>query len=218
MIYSNKRRLYLSGWFQKHHPVSYNIPIKFHKFLILYEMMCKVLNQEYDFSNLEGWANGPIFSSVWGDYSKDRYEFDKLALIELALKSLNINEEIAKKCAFIVDSISSDELIEIVHQLNIWKAKEDEIVSNTYRLSLDEKDFNEADQSLIMNLYNMYSVDLIDSSKVFQINEKYFVFNKDQYDLLTKEHKEILQELSLNKDLINPVFVEIDSDGGLLID
>lgn len=69
MIYSNERKLCLSGWLMEHHEIEYNTPLKLQKFLLFYEAFTKVSGETPDFSHLRGYKKGPVFSNVWGKYN-----------------------------------------------------------------------------------------------------------------------------------------------------
>lgn len=77
MIISNNRKQYLSGWLKNNYYSAYETPIKLQKFLFFYESFSKVRDQIVDFSYLKGYKKGPVFSQVWGDYTKERDEFDQ---------------------------------------------------------------------------------------------------------------------------------------------
>ena len=79
MIYSDNRKLALSGWLKENDYSSYVVPLKLQKFLFFYESASKVAKKEYDFYKLRGYKNGPVFSQVWGDYTKERTLFDNEA-------------------------------------------------------------------------------------------------------------------------------------------
>ncbi len=64
----------------------------------------------------------------------------------------------------------------------------------------------------------MYSVELIDSSRIIYANDMVFVFNKSDIPYFTEEHMDTLFAISTDENLRNPVFVTIESDGGLTVD
>lgn len=47
MIYSNERKLLLSGWLQENNKESYNTPLKLQKSLLLYEAFAKTYQINY---------------------------------------------------------------------------------------------------------------------------------------------------------------------------
>ena len=54
MLWSNERKLALSGWLNENHRSSYSSSLKLQKFLFFYECFSKVDGEEHDFSNLKG--------------------------------------------------------------------------------------------------------------------------------------------------------------------
>lgn len=67
-------------------------------------------------------------------------------------------------------------------------------------------------------LDKMYPIDLIENSSIIEIDSRYFVFHKSDIPRLTEQHFDTLSSLAENKQLCNPVFVEVDEGGRLLID
>lgn len=218
MIYSNKRKLCLSGWLQKHSNEEYNSPLKLQKFLVLYEAFSKVDGEEPDFSHLRGYRKGPVFSHVWGDYTKERAAFNTASMNSYEADPVSVNEKRAKKCAFIVSTLSETELSELTHGLNLWKAKESRILSGEYQVNLSEADFNNEDYSMISCLDKMYPEEIVENSEVIRLECKYFVFHAEDVQKLTEQHFDTLLTLTETEKLHNPVYVEIDEKGRLVID
>lgn len=218
MIYSNERKLSLSGWLKENNNTSYDVPLKLQKFLLFYEALTKVSGEKHDFSYLRGYKKGPVFSNVWGDYTKERAEFNMAAQRAYDKNTEYINVDRAEKCAFIVSTMTEEELSDLTHQMNLWKSKKDRIMSGEYQVDLDESDFNYNDEKLINALDAMYSTKMVKNSKIIMLDKKYFVFSKSDSKLLTEKHFDIMLTLAENEELHNPVFVDIDEEGRLLID
>lgn len=218
MIYSNERKLSLSGWLQENNSTSYETPLKLQKFLLFYEALTKVSGDTPDFSHLRGYKKGPVFSNVWGDYTKERASFNIAAQNEYNKNIKDINVKRAEKCAFIVGTMTEEELSNLTHQMNLWKSKEKRIMSGEYQVNLDESDFNDNDVKLINMLDVMYPTDMVENSEIINLDKNYFVFSKSDSKLLTEKHFDILLTLAGKEDLHNPVFVDIDEEGRLLID
>lgn len=218
MIYSNKRKLCLSGWLRQNCKMEYDTPLKLQKFLLLYESFSKVSGETPDFSHLRGYKRGPVFSNVWGDYTKEREAFNRAADESYASGQIDINEERAKKCAFVVRILTENELSTLTHSMNLWKSKEDRIMRGEYQVNLEERDFNDQDEQIIQLLDQMYPIELINNSEVIHIDNYSFVFKKDDIPMLTEEHFDILCALSENEQLTNPVYVDIEEGGRLVID
>lgn len=114
--------------------------------------------------------------------------------------------------------LSDDELSELTHAMNLWKAKEKRILSGEQQVDLDESDFNEDDRRIICMLDKMYPIGLIRNSSVVEIDSHYFVFNKKDMPRLTERHFDILSSLAESGQLLDPVYVDIDEGGCLVID
>lgn len=218
MIYSNNHKLCLSGWLKEHDAKNYNTPLKLQKFLLLYETFTKTFGGTPDFSHLRGYKRGPVFSNVWGDYTKERAAFDQSAENIYKNQKDTINLERAQKCAFIVGTMSENELSDLTHQMNLWKSKEAQIMSGAYQVTLHEEDFNKEDAAMIRALDMMYPIGLINDSKIINLDNAFFVFKKEEASKLTEEHFDILLTLAEQEELHNPVFVHIDQEGNLEID
>lgn len=217
MINSDDRKLELSGWLMENDEDSYNDPLKLQKFLFFYESFSKANGKPADFDYLRGYKNGPVFSSVYGDYTKERNEFDQRAR-ECYLAVHSIDDRYAVRSDFVVKILSDEDLSDLTHQMNIWSAKADKIFAGHKQVSLDESDFNQDDVSLMHLLESMYPDELIANSCVMRIRDHYFVFSEDDYKRLTDEHRKALFTIARHEELHNPVYVEIDEEGSLLID
>lgn len=218
MIYSNERKLCLSGWLKENSEISYNTPLKLQKFLLLYEAFAKASGEQPDFSHLRGYKKGPVFSNVWGDYTKERTAFNEAAIKTYKAKKDDINIDRAKKCAFVVNIMTETELSQLTHKMNLWKSKEQRIMGGEYNVDLTERDFNKDDEILIHLLDEMYPINMIDNSVIINLDKNYFVFSADDSQMLTEEHFDILMTLAEQENLHNPVYVDIDMEGRLLID
>ena len=219
MVNSNSRKLTLSAWLKFHSEPEYNSPLKLQKFLFLYEAFSKAAgDKKADFDHLRGYKNGPVFSNVFGDYTKERAEFERKANACYELFGKKLNHERALLCSFIVATLSELELSELTHKMNIWKSQADLISKGYLQVPLYESDFNEDDCMMIKTLESIYPLEMIKSSEVINVGNYYFVMSKADFKQLTEEHIDILSALALTDELHNPVFVEVDKKGGLLID
>lgn len=221
MIYSNERKLALSGWLCINDPDEFYKSIKLQKYLFFYECFSKLENDEADFTRLEGWVNGPAFSSVWGDYTKNSKEFVESAKEKYMNMGDLVNNTRAELALFITKVFNESEISEFTHKLNIWKKHENKIINEKIqRVKLDENDLSQDDESLIEMLLSVYDEDTRKNSEVFSIEDNTFIMSKNDYQKLTQDHSFILHELVIKhkESLENPVYVEIDEGGGLIID
>lgn len=218
MVHSNERKLALSGWLLENNSPVYCSPLRLQKYLFFYEAFCKTAKEPYDFSRLKGYIRGPVFSPVWGDYTKERDAFDASAAAHYHNDPGQVNEARARKAAFLVGVLSEAELSELTHRYNIWSQKSPRILAGEQQVELDDADFNAADTRLTQTLEQMYPDTLVKNSSVIPIGEKYFVLSNTDRRRLTEQHMDILSALPELDSLSNPIFVEIEDDGGLLID
>jgi len=218
MIYSNERKLSLSAWLKNNNPQEYASPLKLQKFLFLYEAFTKTAGEQADFERLRGYRNGPVFSTVWGDYTKERDAFELKAEESLKTNKEKINIDRAKQCGFIAAVQTERELSELTHGMNIWQARKDLIERGVSQVPLYEKDFNQSDYDFIKTLGSMFPINMIEASSIIRIDEVYFVIDKQKLQELTEEHYDALSIIAHEKELHNPVYLELEEDGRLLID
>lgn len=215
---SNKRKLALCGWLQKHQREVYESSLKLQKFLFFYEVFSKTEGENADFRNLQGYERGPVFSTVYGDYKHEKSELDAVSMSIPQDELVKINQERAQKTSFMVKSLTENELTDLTHMFHVWSAKEARIMSGERNVPLSETDFNENDQELISQINAIYTNELVQNSTIVSVGEKNFVFSTDDYDKLTEQHHEVLRGLSTSQEIRNPVYVEIDKRGRLIVD
>lgn len=218
MIHTDKRKLQLAGWLKEHSNVEYQSPLKLQKFLLLYELFTKVDKGVGDFSHLKGYKRGPVFSQTWGDYTYERTAFDRAAEKALEADEGSIDEERAKRSLFIVSILSENELSELTHQLDLWKTKENRIMQGEQQVGLEEEDFSQDDAKLVALLEAMYPNELIENTRIVPLDNHYFLFSKKDAARLTEQHYDTLGELAEKEHLHNPVYVELDEEGRLIVD
>ena len=219
MMFSDDRKYTLSGWFQVHERKLYNRPYKLQIFLILYEFFSEIENDESDLNFLIGVKKGPVFGAVWTDYGKVCDRFHISSKYSYEKKVINVNENRAKRCAFIVQTLTEEEWSSFMKKLNIWKAKESEILNHKYNIAeLDLADLNDEDINLITMLYNRYSSELVENSEIITVKEKKFVVSKIDHEKIIQNYMERLEKLAKKPKLYNPVFVKLDDEGKLVVE
>ena len=219
MMFSDDRKFALSGWFQVHERELYNRRFKLQIFLILYEFFSEIENDEADLNFLFGVEKGPVFGAVWDDYGTicDGFHINSKSFYED--KVININENRAKRCAFIVQTLTEEEWSILMKKLNIWKSKESEILNHKYKIAeLDLADLNDEDINLITMLDNLYPSEMVENSEIISVKEKIFVVSKVDYEKIIQNHMERLEKLAKKTNLHNPVFVKLDDKGNLVVD
>lgn len=218
MVHSNKRKLRLSGWLMENGQEEYSSALKFQKFLFFYEAFAKIDGETPDWNSLKGYRNGPVFGTVLGDYTHERSAFDAAARQEYAASPEQIDEARAIKSKFLTEIMSEKELSDLTHKLNIWKAKKDRIAAGERQVELCESDLNGSDESILRTLEQMYSLEFIRNSHIIKMDTHYFLFNKEDIPKIKEEHYDTLSILTDSEKLSNPIYVEIDDEGRLLID
>lgn len=128
-----------------------------------------------------------------------------------------IDLTLADKIGFFIKTCTEDELSGITHSMNIWRSKRDRILSGEYQVDLEDKDFTSDDAEIINNIVSAYSKEFIQNVKVLPIKIKFFCFLKNAA-VLTPVQMDTLQELANESSLENPVYVNIDESGRLLVD
>ena len=114
--------------------------------------------------------------------------------------------------------MEESELSDLTHAFHIWNVKEDRIMGGGYQVSLDESDFDSGDIHLTKTLLAMYPEEMINHSYVLPVKGKNFVFSTDDARLLTEQQADTLWRVADDPELVNPVFVQIDAEGRLIID
>lgn len=215
---STERKMVLSGWLKTHQPNDYAISLKLQKFLFLYEAFSKVENDNYEFTSLEGWKNGTVFCNVWNDYTKSRNVFDRSADSLYNSNAEPVDLSRASVCGFITSVLNEQELSELSHCFNIWKKEEDKIKKGIFHVKLSDDNFDDSDIKLVNMLKSMYPLDFVKNSVVLNMGNYHYVLSKDDHKRLTDAHYDALAELAENEELKNPVYVEIDEEGCLVVD
>lgn len=216
-VNSTKNKLALSGWLLENNTEEFYTSLKLQKFLFFYEILCASEGEEPDFKSLQGWKDGPVFGTVYGDYTYRLESFINESEKALKENFSFINEPIAKLASFVISIMNKSDLSTYSHMFNLWKAKEDYINKGEKRVSLDKEDFNSNDRKILDELKGAYTEEFIDSVSIIKINSKVFILDKYVAETLSDENKNTLEVLSNHNDLINPVYLDIE-DGVLIVD
>lgn len=213
MICSNDRKKVLCKWLKENDRLSYQISLKLQHFLFFYECASSVIGEEPDFSHLKCYENGPVFSQVWEDYTKENIRFnEELDNISMQKMMDNINGNLAESIDFFIRTCTTKELTDITHEMNMWKVKtprgDDEMV---------KEDFSDSDQEKVRLILEIFSVDFVRNMTVIPYGDKNFVMTKKDASDLTPEQMDVLYKLSSDETLTNPVYINIE-DGVLEID
>lgn len=214
MINTPYSRLKKLKWLYNNEKLSSFNNLEVQKFLFFSEMFNKKQGEEYDLKSLRAYKNGPVFSDTWGDFKHDYDEIDRA--IDSSQIDFNSNiENSLKKAGFLVNSLSNDELIELTHNLDMWKSKEEDVKKEVRHIPIKENDITDLDLVKIGHLYDLCDIENVYNT--FAINDKKFLLLAEQMLEFNEEHLHVLQELSTSKELLNPVYISIE-EGVLLID
>jgi len=166
-------------------------------------------------SYLKAYKNGPVFSDVYGF---QRYEKDFLESTVNANNdtSYNVDKENVEKALFLTSTMTDTELSDLTHQLDMWKSKKKLIDDGKKQIPIELSDISSEDKEKLKKIYK--TALLIDNFKIIKIANKIFLIKKEELNDLTDEHYEVLDLLSQENDLINPVYLSIDGEGVLLVD
>ena len=201
----------LIGWAKTH--MDFAPDLKVQKFLFFYECLSKIAGDAYDFSDLKGYRRGPVFASVYAENKYDTGRFHAQCME--AAQNVAINEARAKQALFLAQMLGKG-LSDFTHSLNIWAAKEKRILSGEQQVSLDDSDFSENDAQVFRRFQQAYPVEYIDSVDVKERFGKTFILPKGLN--LSDNQWEALSEIADDPELKNPVYVDVDEDGGLLVE
>ena len=73
-------------------------------------------------------------------------------------------------------------------------------------------------KTMIRLLDEMYPINMIDNFVIINLDKNYFVFSSEDSQKLTEGHFDALMTLAEQENLHNPVYVDIDVEGRLLVD
>ena len=207
----------LSGWFLVRNPRFKFSSLKLQKFLFFYEMMSKVEGQAFELDYLKAYPNGPVFSTVYGDFKYDNQLFHDKSIEAYSDSVGEINMELAKKAEFLVRILKEKELSELTHDFDMWKVHEERIKTGSIKVLMQEEDISLHDEQSIKNLLDMYSLGYINSVELFFHDNKCFVLSRKDMVKITEEQEEVLYSLACMDSMDNPIFIELDEDGAVLV-
>lgn len=214
------KKLALAGWLQKNDEQSYSSSVKLQKFIFLYEAFSSADGEEVDFGDLYGYAHGPVYKTLYETYKNDKTGFNKDAARAYETAPDMVDCVRAKAAGFVIQILTQDELSALSHRFDIWAAKEDRIRRGEHNVKLDADDFGTHDVNLAGELRSLYPLNMIENSVVLQRRDVSFVFAKEDLPRLSEAHYAALGEIAKQGPgpAGNPLFVEIDSDGCMVID
>lgn len=217
-MYSSTRKQVLSGWLKRSYPDAFASTLKLQKFLFFYEALAKTEGDTFEFNKLRGYKNGPVFSDVWGDQIYEPDLFNDTIDKAYADHPNLVHQQRARLASFLVRILNERDLSELTHGLNIWKARETDIMSGIRNVPLNGNDLNADDQRLLLAFKQMYPEEYIDSVSVVDIAGRIFIIPKSDLPRLTDETKNVFISLAEDDSLQNPVYIKISAEGTVLVD
>lgn len=214
MLYTSQNHLDALAWLNSTKSIKTLTNLQVQKFLYFYEMFQKVADKDYTLDSLKAYVNGPVFSKVYGDMVHNETEFiNELEKID----PKHIDCENAEESLFLIESMTDTELSELTHVFDMWKSKRDKIDNGIKQIPIYEGDITEKDLDILSQL-SFSRPEEFKKYHVIVMQDKRFVVSKEDYSALTEEHYNTMEVLSNNKNLLNPVYIKIEEDGGLLVD
>lgn len=211
-----KDKLEKIAWLYQGKDFSFFSHLQVQKFLFFYEMFQMLENKSYDITGLKAYANGPVFSSVYGDIRHQKTEIIN-ALHSFSWNFLGIDSINAKKSLFLIQSMTDKELSELTHALDMWNVKAPAIQRGEKNISITQEDITQEDIEMLSILKNNTPYQL-EKYEIVSMADKKFIFTIEDYKQLTEEHYEVIEQLSREENLINPVYVTVSNGGVLLVD
>ena len=202
-------------WLNQNKPIGELSNLQLQKFCFFYEMFQLIEDNKYDLSYLRAYANGPVYSNVYGDYTHRKEQF----FFDVSSNSPNMDQlcdENLRKSLFLITTLNNRELSDLTHNLDLWKSKKNRIRAGEQQIPIYERDITDYDKSLLASIRD--GIDASDNYEVVPISDKRFVLDLESFSKLETKHYEVLEQLSQLDELDNPVYIEIDDRGTLLVD
>ena len=212
-INTPKSKLDKIAWLNKQEEIAKFSKLQLQKFLFFYEMFKYVDGNDYDFSSLKAYKNGPVFSNFYGDITYREEEISDY--LRSAKEDNTTNELNARTSKFLIETMTDSELSDLTHEFDMWKVHKDKISAHVQQIPMNEEDITDDDIDLIEFIR---SSEPAFKYEVLMVGDKRFVCSKEDFEHLSDKHLELLDSLSSREELMNPVYIELDTDGRLLID
>lgn len=215
MLFSTNEQLEKLSWLKENSESFSNTRLKSQKFLFFYEMFSGLEKDEYNTSYLRAYMNGPVYSNVYGDMRYSEVDLNK-KIAEIDDYS-SVDVDIANATKYLLDLFNEKELSELTHSFDLWSSKKNRIKANEKQISINEEDISERDKMKLHNLLKRYQkISKLDID-ILNVQNKIFVISKEDKKEMKPEHDEVLEILSQDEELENPVYLSL-KDGVLLVD
>lgn len=192
--------------------------MQFYAFLFLYELQSIKEERKtstftnYDISALVKTKDGPVFTTLRDDMFSNPIELRRYVESN---KPFEINTQWARAFSFVINSITEQELKDIMCEFHMWRRASQQFESQSEVPMLEEHIVEEEDFTLLQTLLDTvpeYEYEIL------EINDKRFVLSTQDFQSLTKKQIDKLTQLSKQEQLYNPVYVHIDANKQLIID
>jgi len=142
-----KSKLDKIAWLNKQEEIAKFSKLQLQKFLYFYEMFQYVDGNDYDFSSLKAYKNGPVFSNFYGDITYREEEISDY--LRSAKEDNTTNELNARTSKFLIETMTDSELSDLTHEFDMWKVHKDKISANVQQIPMSEEDITDDDIDLI---------------------------------------------------------------------
>ncbi|MDR3296433.1 MAG: hypothetical protein LBT26_11515 [Clostridiales Family XIII bacterium] len=217
-MHASKRKLAITGWLLENKPETFRSSLRYQKFLFFCESICAAEGEPYEFGGLKGYRKGPVFGAIWKDYTREKDALKKSALAAYMENGLPVPERYVALAEFVCNAFTEDELSDITHRMDIWKAGKERIESGEPHVQLSASDFSESDADLVREFAMAFPPSFIERKRVVRSGGTRYLFDAEDAARLTESHKEELCRLDSFGGFENPVYSYIDERGVLVFD
>lgn len=123
------------------------------------------------------------------------------------------SQETAETAAFLSEALNGDELMELARELRLVSDQEESPDDPI----LPEADFTFCERQMLCQLQALFPPVVYHHVKILTCKAKNFILARDDYEMLTAANHRALHQLAELPELHNPVYVEFDEHGGLMI-
>lgn len=217
MLKTSKRHLELLSWLYWNGNIQEWSQLQFYAFLFLYELQSIKEKRKtstfanYDISSLVATKDGPVFTTLRDDMFNNPIELRRYVESN---KPFEINTQWARAFSFTINSITEQELKAIMCEFHMWHCASQQFGTQSEVPMLEEHIVEEEDFTLLSTLFDAvpeYEYEII------EINDKRFVLSTQDCQSANIKHFNILLQISRQEHLYNPVYIEIDANGHLIV-
>ncbi|WP_263836011.1 hypothetical protein [Ureaplasma sp. ES3154-GEN] len=200
-------------WLWTHEKVISCDHLQIHKFLFFYSVFIHLKNEDADWKYLSAYQHGPVFSNLYGDYL-----YRNQLLREMVEKESidNLNIKIANKVLFLILTHTNQELSMLTHHLDLWRKYEYLLSINKKHIRIKIDDLSNNDQLFLDQIYN--SCKDIDDYLVLKIQNKRFVIRQEDISRVDSTVYQTLTDINNKEDLMNPVYIQWNKNGEMIVD